>query len=348
MKILLKPKSYWPWILMLAFLWPTVGLAEDPKIIKIIGKAEILKVARAQKRPAVTGQQLQPGDKLRVIGKGLVIVRQNDVVNNAWVTHDSELEYMGTDRGDQTEKFAVPQGVIYFEIKKGSKLDVQTTHLVASVRGTEFITHAKSKASRVRVISGKVKVCDASGRSELLHGGMRISATKKGLGLKAKKDTLQPPTQKSFFSRIKGFISQPPKESKGINRNYRSTDSQESRGGKFGGFRGSRSSVRDSRSNSVGGSQGGGKDSKGGSSSGNNASSFDSGSNNTASSSGSNSGGSSGASGSDDSSGDSSRSGGTGSSGGSSAGGSGSSGSGGGGGDDDDDNDDDDDDDDDD
>ena len=265
MKILLKPKSYWRWILMFVLLWPTVGLAEDPKVIKIIGKAEILKVAEAQTQQAAVGQQLQPGDKLRVSGKGLVIIRQPNVVTNAWVTHDSELEYLGKDRSDQTGKFAVPQGIIYFEIKKGSKLDVQTTHLVASVRGTEFITHAKSNESHVRVISGKVKVSDPSGKNEMLRGGMRISATKNGLGLKANKKTLKVAPKKSFFSRVKKILKKPANKRRGMERKYKTTDHQKtSRSAIKGRSVGRRSNEKNSKGSSVSSRDRDSNDSKGG------------------------------------------------------------------------------------
>ncbi len=156
------------------------ALAEGPKVFKIVGKAEIWEAAKTRGVPAVVGEALRRGDRIRVAGKGTVVIQKKKTAVEVFVTSDSRLNYLGRSFWKGVERFAVQEGLIRFKIKKGNKLDVKTPHLVASVRGTEFITEVKSDISRVYVVTGRVLTKDFHGRERLLGPNSSISASKDG------------------------------------------------------------------------------------------------------------------------------------------------------------------------
>ncbi len=166
-------------VVLLCLLSPE-AFAQGPRVLRIVGKAEIYSVAEKRGVPAIIGQALHRGDRIQVVGKGTVVIQKKKGAIEAVVTGGSKLEYLGRSFWKRVERFAVPEGVIRFKIMKGKKLDVKTPHMVASVRGTEFITKVQSDLSTISVISGTVLVRDFYGGEQLLGPNSSINASKDG------------------------------------------------------------------------------------------------------------------------------------------------------------------------
>ena len=182
--------------ILLCFL-SSQAFAEGPKVIKVVGKAEIHRPSKrkiiristkreiskaSEKRvPVSVGEEIHPGDRIQVVGKGVVVIQKGKASIEGFVTDNSELNYLGKSFLKGVERFTVPKGLLRFKIKKGYSVDVKTPHLVASVRGTEFTTPVETNISTVSVVSGEVMVSDFKGYSVHLTDGSSISATKDGL-----------------------------------------------------------------------------------------------------------------------------------------------------------------------
>jgi hypothetical protein len=141
------------------------ALADSPKIIHVAGKAEILEAKGETATQATVGAQLKPGSKIVVVGKGTVEIKVGKESINATAGDDTQLEYKGRSLFKGVERFTLQKGRALFKIKKGDKLDVKTPHVVASVRGTEFLAHADDNNSSISVISGRVHTRDQHGNN---------------------------------------------------------------------------------------------------------------------------------------------------------------------------------------
>ncbi len=168
---------------ILLFLVHTASIvfAEEPRIIKVVGKAEISNLKTEQASPAAVDVKLKPGDTITVAGKGDVIIQIGKNTVRAHVKENTKIEYSGKTFFRNVQCFELYKGWIRFKIEKGNKLDLKTPHMVASVRGTEFIALATSKASSVSVLSGKVLTKDIRGHEKMLEANTYAVAGPKGM-----------------------------------------------------------------------------------------------------------------------------------------------------------------------
>ena len=72
------------------------------------------------------------------------------------------------------------KAAFYTKLKKGDKLDVKTLHVVASVRGTEFLAHTAENRSSISVISGRVHTRDHRGNNLELNSDSYAVIDKEG------------------------------------------------------------------------------------------------------------------------------------------------------------------------
>jgi hypothetical protein len=154
--------------------------AENPKIIHVAGKAELLEAKSEAPIQATVGAQLKPGSKIVVFGKGTVEIKVGKESINATAGDDTQLEYKGRSFFKGVERFTLQKGRALFKIKKGDKLDVKTPHVVASVRGTEFLARADEKRSSISVISGSVHTRDQRGNNLELNSDSYAVIDKQG------------------------------------------------------------------------------------------------------------------------------------------------------------------------
>ncbi|OEU71077.1 MAG: hypothetical protein BA864_11375 [Desulfuromonadales bacterium C00003093] len=171
-------------------LFSGTAFAQGPKIIKISGKAEILKSTDKKPVPARLNYELKPGDRIQVVGKGYVVIQKkksgffssfSKASYRIFISRASRLKYLGKSYMAPVEKFFTSMGRIRLKIRKGNHLDVNTPTMVAGVRGTDFVVDVKPSTGKVSVVSGLVSVTDNKGKTVMVGPGESITATSKGL-----------------------------------------------------------------------------------------------------------------------------------------------------------------------
>lgn len=168
-------------IIFVLVLPATAAFSEEPRIIKVVGKAEIIHLDEEQSSPAAVDVELKPGDKITVAGKGSVMIQIGKNTIYTMVKENSKVEYCGESFYQNIQRFDLKWGGIWFKIEKGNKLDLKTPHMVASVRGTEFIAHTTSKKTSVSVVSGRVQTQDLQGNQHMLETNSYAIAGPQGL-----------------------------------------------------------------------------------------------------------------------------------------------------------------------
>ena len=119
------------------------------------------------------------GDSVRTGSNGESTLQVNESGLRVSVSPDSEVSYQGTTAAG-AQNFKVTKGRVHFSIVPGNHLDVETPHLVASVRGTEFSTTVDSQTSELSVSEGRVAVHDSKGVSGIVARGWSAIATTTG------------------------------------------------------------------------------------------------------------------------------------------------------------------------
>jgi len=153
-----------------------VFASEVAEVGLVFGAAEITEAVTGVSRPAVTGETLKAGDVISVGGKGLVVVENVDGNIRVRATGGSSLKYEGSSP-EGVNLYEVEDGLIWFKVTPGTKLDVTTQNLVASVRGTEFGVMVSDGISSLAVLSGSVETRDSMGRSTLQEPGTSVSVS---------------------------------------------------------------------------------------------------------------------------------------------------------------------------
>lgn len=152
----------------------TGALAEGPKVLHVSDKATIVKDA-GQTATAVAGMPLSPGDAIRVDGPGYAVITDKASDTHVRVERLSITRYKGKDP-ETGATYTVPDGTVRFTVKPGTKLEVRTPHMVASVRGTEFVTEVTRAGTTLAVDSGLVQTGDRAGNSESVGSGSTVAA----------------------------------------------------------------------------------------------------------------------------------------------------------------------------
>ena len=168
-------------IISVLVLPATAAFSEEPRIIKVVGKAEIIHLDEEQSSPAAVDVELKPGDKITVAGKGSVTIQIGKNTIYTLVKENTKVEYCGESFYQNIQRFDLKWGGIWFKIEKGNKLDLKTPHMVASVRGTEFIAQTTSKKTSVSVVSGRVLTQDLQGNQHMLETNTYAIAGPQGL-----------------------------------------------------------------------------------------------------------------------------------------------------------------------
>lgn len=145
------------------------AMAAGPEVIESSGDVVI---------PSPTAS-IAVGDKVITGPNGKLTLQVKSSGLRIVALADSELSYQGvTDKG--AENFKVTKGRVSFSVVPGNHLDVETPHLVASVRGTEFSTTVGGDDSMLSVSEGRVAVQDSKGVSGMVTRGWSAVATSAG------------------------------------------------------------------------------------------------------------------------------------------------------------------------
>ncbi len=122
---------------------------------------------------------LSVGDKVKTGADGEIVLQVKESGLRLLVASNSEVFYQGVTAAG-AQNFKVAKGKVRFSIVPGNHLDVETPHLVASVRGTEFSTTVEDQASELSVSEGRVEVRDSKGGTGLIARGWNAVATASG------------------------------------------------------------------------------------------------------------------------------------------------------------------------
>ncbi|MDR1873210.1 MAG: FecR family protein [Deltaproteobacteria bacterium] len=176
-----------------------VAVAQDeaPKIIKISGKAEILKNGRWSK--AKVGQDLLVGQAIRLVrGKEVTLTSRNGDIevlftNNSvvkyngyvpetsvpWLSSISRPNPTALNKSPLIPEFELVEGETNISVTKGQPLRVITPLIIAAVRGTNFSIQVKpfEGSSKVVVNEGTVMVTGRNGKSALVKAGSTFEYT---------------------------------------------------------------------------------------------------------------------------------------------------------------------------
>lgn len=175
---------------------PHVLAGDAPQIMKVAGRAEILKMG--QWRDAAIGDTLSPGDMVRTGEGGEMTLSAEDDAINITTRPDTEVRYEGKiaaaakpwlsaellmDEGDApgenlTQQFSTPKGEVEADVKTGTKLRIVAPLLTAAVRGTNFVMRAhEDGSSYLTVQKGAVDAFNRAGQTEVVTEGLDFSFT---------------------------------------------------------------------------------------------------------------------------------------------------------------------------
>lgn len=181
------------WFAAAIFLMLTAGAYAQTQVVQVSGKAEIVQSGVTAK--AAAGQVLNPGDEIRVAGKGSVRLESESGRIAITVKKNTNVSYDGlvtpkdvpwtasrkAKQGGRSAKKGVPQfsctaGEAEAQVTPGQPLNLLTPLIVAAVRGTDFEVKVKSDASSsVQVREGRVMAVNRTGQVSNLTGGMLAS-----------------------------------------------------------------------------------------------------------------------------------------------------------------------------
>jgi hypothetical protein len=148
------------------------------KVTAVAGKAEIYDAVQKQWKPAKVGEEIPVGGGLRADSGSRATISSAGGGVTVQVTQKGRIAYGGTSGDQGVETYRMEQGAGWYKVRKGTKLDVQTPVLVASVRGTEFgVAVEEDGTSSVAVTGGSVDVTDATGKTQSLGAGMSTTVS---------------------------------------------------------------------------------------------------------------------------------------------------------------------------
>jgi len=169
-------KKYLAVLLSTAFVITSLNVNAEPvsvKITKLSGQVDVKILEDQSWKPARAGMVLKTGDSIRAIdGKVILTFEDNSQVA---LEKGSVLQIMEASKdeatGTRTSLLQMVGGVIKSTVSKltgNSKFAIQTAHVIAAVKGTEFIMSSDEKSTEVLVLRGVVSVSDILREHEFL------------------------------------------------------------------------------------------------------------------------------------------------------------------------------------
>jgi hypothetical protein len=166
-------------ILCSCFIYAAFGDGDKAKVVHISGEASLIGNTAHKSTELIENAVIERGDTITT-GSGRVFLENGNSAIKVKLYRNSEIIYQGKD-ANNTETFKLKKGRAYFEIVPGNKLDIQTPHVLASVRGTSFTLVISETETMLSVYSGSVMVKDNEGKNTLISKGGKIKANKKSI-----------------------------------------------------------------------------------------------------------------------------------------------------------------------
>ncbi len=138
---------------------------EQKEILKLIVQSAIgdvtIKSSESEREPVI-GEEIKQGERIITASKSIIDI-QYGTKGVLRINENSSVEValLLTRDGAEQSKLNMSEGKIFVTISKltkSSKFEVSTNTTVAAIRGTSFRVTAGKKASKIDVLSGKIKV----------------------------------------------------------------------------------------------------------------------------------------------------------------------------------------------
>jgi hypothetical protein len=182
------------WIIfILSFQQQALAQNNNPKVLKLAGRAEILEMGR--RTPAKEGQFLAPGQTIELVGGGEVQLLADRGQTKLTLKGNTTLEYTGPivkvrpwsgnyeaasggKSGEDAVQYKLPKGEVEIDAKPLSKLQIVTPLVLAAVRGTHFIvTVGPDGSTTVRTLEGTVEFLSRQGEVHMIGAGQSRDLT---------------------------------------------------------------------------------------------------------------------------------------------------------------------------
>jgi hypothetical protein len=170
----------------------TVVAQESTTVLKVAGKAEILKQGRWFR--AKKGQELLVGQAIRMVNGGevtltseggniIIVVLEGSTVKYKGLVAERSVPWLSSPKpapanSAMVQEFEVVEGQANINVTDGQPLRVITPLVVAAVRGTDFTLQVESDGSSTVIVrEGSVMATGRNGTSKLVNAGSSYTLT---------------------------------------------------------------------------------------------------------------------------------------------------------------------------
>lgn len=158
------------------FLLAPRASAENLRVDRILGKAEIMNITTSQARQASALEDFHAGEKILLQKTGGLSLRMPRGNSSIFLEGGADFENGGTSESGRL-RYILHRGTIWLRIMETMDLEIRTPLAVVSIRGTEFGVTADSTFTYVHVVRGKVSVTDNAGHETILEAGDSITVS---------------------------------------------------------------------------------------------------------------------------------------------------------------------------
>jgi len=157
-------------LVFVGFLFAPQVFAENLRVDRILGKAEIMNITTSQARQASALEDFHAGEKILLQKTGGLSLRMPRGNSSIFLEGGADFENGGTSESGRL-RYILHRGTIWLRIMEKMDLEIRTPLAVVSIRGTEFGVTADSTFTYVHVVRGKVSVTDNAGHETILEAG---------------------------------------------------------------------------------------------------------------------------------------------------------------------------------
>jgi hypothetical protein len=133
---------------------------------------------------AKIGMVLNEGDHVRTGVDSIAIISFKDITT---FTMKPESEIILSQSPKQESKLQLVAGNLWANIKKMAKdgtMEITMNQAVLGIKGTTFVCETTATTSTLKVIEGSVEFKDKNGKTVIINGGEKVTATGSGMGVK--------------------------------------------------------------------------------------------------------------------------------------------------------------------
>ncbi|MEQ1638012.1 MAG: tetratricopeptide repeat protein [Methylococcales bacterium] len=158
-------------ILMLPYALKAASVCPQwvAKVMSVQGKVQIQAPQGQTWQPVITGDQVCPGDKLRVLKLSRATLRlRNDSLLN--LDQNTTLSLSAPAETDVAWLLKLFEGATFFRSRQPQHLNIQTPFINAVHEGTEFSVLVDKQRTQISVFDGEVQAVNKAGRIQIKKG----------------------------------------------------------------------------------------------------------------------------------------------------------------------------------